>query len=104
MLLQLQQLLPGFDHPWEEDDQWPGLGRSFHAVALDLTDYFPAHCLSLTERQLLAFAAWINGMVGAGGDLENAVATCFLEHSGQIGVYKVLAPHLTALAKASARA
>jgi hypothetical protein len=104
MLQQLQLLLPGLDHPWEEEDQWPGSGRTFHAVARDLTDYFPACCLSLTETQLRAFAAWINGMVQAGGDLENAISTCFLEHSGQMGVYKVLAPHLTALAKASARA
>ena len=104
MLRQLLQLLPGFDPPWEEEGRWPGLGRSYHAVALDLTDYFSANCLSLTERQLRAFSAWINGMVEAGGDLENAISTCFLEHSGQIGVCKALSPHLTALAKASARA
>jgi hypothetical protein len=104
MLRQLQELLPGFDHSWEDEDEWPGLERSFHAVARDLASYFPAQCLSLNEKQLRAFAAWINGMVTAGGDLENAVSTCFLEHSGQLGVYKVLAPHLTTLAKASARA
>jgi hypothetical protein len=104
MLRQLQKLLPGFEHSWEDEDQWPGLGRSFHAVSRDLNDYFKAGYLSLTQRQLSAFAGWINGMVEAGGDLENAVSTCFLEHSGQVGFYKVLAPHLTALAKASARA
>lgn len=104
MLQQLQKLLPGFDHSWEDEDQWPGLRRSFHAVSGDLTDYFKAHCLSLTQRQLAAFADWINCMVEVGGHWENAVSTCFLEHSGQLGFYKVLAPHLTAMAKASARA
>ena len=104
MLQQLQELLPGFDHSWEDEDQWPGLGRSFHAVSGGLTDYFKVHCPSLTQRQLAAFAVWINGMVESGGRLENAVSTCFLEHSDQLGFYKVLAPHLTALAKASARA
>jgi hypothetical protein len=103
-LQQLQQLLPGLDHAWQDEDQWPGLGRSFHAVARTLTDYLPARCDSLTKRQLRAFAAWINGMVQAGGDLANAVSTCFLEHTRQIGVYKMIAPHLPALAKASAHA
>jgi hypothetical protein len=104
MLFQLQELLPDFTHSWEDEDEWPGLERSFHSVIRDLADYFPGMCLSLHEKQLRAFAAWVNGMVEAGGDLENAVSTCFLEHSGQLGVYKLLAPHLTALAKASALA
>ena len=104
MLLQLQELLPGFSHSWEHEDEWPGLGRSFHSVARDLAHFFPSQCSSLTDQQLRAFADWINGMVAASGNLENAISTCFLEHSAQLGIYRLLSPHLSSLAKASARA
>jgi hypothetical protein len=104
MLLQLQELLPGFSHSWEDEDEWQGLGHSFHSVARNLSHFFPLQCSSLTDKQLRAFADWINGMVAASGNLENAISTCFLEHSAQLSVYRSLSPHLSSLAKASARA
>jgi hypothetical protein len=104
MLLQLQELLPGFIRACEDEDEWPGHERSFHSVARDLAHFFPQQCSSLTDKQLRAFADWINGMVAASGYLENAISTCFLEHSAQLGVYILLSPHLSSLAKASARA
>lgn len=102
--MQLQELLPGFDHSWEDEDMWSGLGRSYHAVVRDLADHFGKVCPSLNDKQLSQFAAWINGTVESGGKLENAVGTCFLEHAGQLGIYHALVPHLSPLAKASARA
>nr|CAS02818.1 putative integron gene cassette protein [uncultured bacterium] len=74
ILSQLQELLPSFSHSWEGEDEWPGLGRSFHSVARDLAHFFPQHCSSLTDKQLRAFADWINGIVAASGNLENAIS------------------------------
>ncbi|GHA22168.1 hypothetical protein GCM10008090_35010 [Arenicella chitinivorans] len=45
----------------------------------------------------------INKSVAAGGLVENAVSTCFLEHASQIGVKKVLKPHLSQLARQELR-
>ena len=104
MLLQLQELFPDFSHSWDDEDEWTGLGRSFHSVARELAHFFPLQGSSLTDKELHAFAEWINGMAAAGGDLENAISTCFLEHSTQLGVYRLLAPHLSSHVKASARA
>jgi hypothetical protein len=48
-------------------------------------------------------AELINKSVAAGGLAENAVSTCFLEHASQIGVKKVLKPHLSQLARLELR-
>jgi hypothetical protein len=103
MLAQLQVIFPTFDHEWDEDE-WPGMSRTCHGVVRDLADYFPSNVAALTEQQVIEFAYWLNGSVEAGGDVENAVSTCFLEHSRQIGVFELLAPHLTPLARSRTHA
>jgi hypothetical protein len=45
-------------------------------------------------QQIERLASLINAAVDAGGNSENAVATCFLEHLGQVGLYKVFKPLL----------
>jgi hypothetical protein len=97
MLAQLQEIFPGFVHEWDEDE-WPGMSRTFHGVVRDITEYFVATAAACSESQLQHFASWLNGSVEAGGDIENAVSTCFLEHSHQLGFYGLLVPHLSPLA------
>lgn len=103
MLEQLQAIFPAFDHEWDEDD-WPGMERTFHSVVREFAYYFPSNVATFTERQIRALAAWINGAVLAGGQLENAISTCFLEHSKQLKVNKLLWPHLSATARKCAHA
>jgi hypothetical protein len=50
-----------------------------------------------------AFCTLINGCVSAGGDMENAVCTCLLEHASQVGIAKTIRPHLSEAAKAEMR-
>lgn len=103
MLAQLQAIFPAFEHEWDEDE-WPGMARSCHGVIRDLAYYFPSNAGSFSESQIREFASWLNRAVDAGGAVENAVSTGFLEHSRQLGVYSLLAPHLSALAKSRAHA
>jgi hypothetical protein len=46
-----------------------------------------------TERQLRRFGDWISKAVAVDGDIENAVSTCFLEHTRQVKINECL--HLT---------
>ena len=103
MLAQLQGIFPAFEHAWHEDE-WPGMSRTYHGVINELTGYFPSAACSISEHQFQEFASWLNGSVLVGGDVENAVSTCFLEHSHQLKVYALLAPHLSVLAKARTHA
>jgi len=103
MLAQLQAIFPAFEHSWDAD-AWPGMSRTYHSVVNELTEYVPSTLKACSETQVQEFASWLNGSVLAGGDVENAVSTCFLEHSHQLKVYALLAPHLSALAKARTHA
>lgn len=60
--------------------------------------YFGGKQDSLSDAQLKAFGSFVNEAVAVDDDLENAVSTCFLEDLSHRG-YKVLKPHLSALAK-----
>jgi hypothetical protein len=75
-----------------------------HRVMMLFAQYFGANHGSFSSRQLQALGTWLNAAVAAGGELENAVSTCFLEHARQLKVNRVLAPYLSAQAKKSAHA
>ena len=65
---------------------------------------FVGECLENTnEKGLKAFCKIINTMVLAGGDKENAVSTCLLEHASQIGIRKLIKPFLVSEAKLELR-
>jgi hypothetical protein len=42
-------------------------------------------------------------MVAAGGEKENAISTCLLEHASQVKVRNIIRPHLSAAAKEELR-
>jgi hypothetical protein len=70
-----------------------------HAVLRCFLDYFSAGHEGFEKKQLERFCAWVNAAVAVGGEMENAVSTCFLEHARQVKINRVLAPYLSREAK-----
>ncbi len=103
MVAQLQAIFPDFTHEWDEDE-WPGMSRTFHGVVREFTEFFTPSVAESSQSKLQAVASWLNSSVVADGDVENAVSTCFLEHSHQLGLYSLLAPYLSPLAKSRTHA
>ena len=99
---ELTAIFPDFahDHTPEDMEESERAGSpSLHSVMLPFTQYFGAAQSSASEGQLRALAELVNGAVSVDDDLENAVATCFLEHLRQVRAYKALAPFLSSQAK-----
>jgi hypothetical protein len=72
---------------------------AFHRVMHVFTYSFGKFASSLSVAQLRQLAALINACVEIDDVLENAVATCFLEHLHQVGALKVLRPYLSTKAR-----
>jgi hypothetical protein len=62
-------------------------------VALVITTY-----LEDDPSKIKPFCDLVNAMVTAGGDQENAIDTCLLEHASHLKMRKLLQPHLSATA------
>lgn len=77
--------------------------HSYHWVLMLFAPISAQALESADERTIRRFCDLINQMVSAGGELENAVSTCFLEHASQIGVRKIIKPFLSREAKAELR-
>ena len=101
--MQLGLLLPSFivdcydpePLPPEEDEP-----ETFHRVMREFTYSFGKAASSLSSAQLRKIGNLVNDAVGYRDDLENAVATCFLEHLHQVYALKVLWPYLSPKARA----
>lgn len=104
-LRELCELFPGFENWWNEEETEDALvdgvhrDLTHHHLMMEFLDFFAKHHRSFTEKQLRSFGAWVSSAVSVGDDLENAVSTCFLEHSRQAGIDRVLAPYLSRQAK-----
>ncbi len=100
---QLGLLLPSFiadcydpePLPPEEDEP-----ETFHRVMREFTYSFGKAAGSLSPSQLQPIGSLVNAAVSHSDDLENAVATCFLEHLHQVHALKVLWPYLSQKARA----
>jgi hypothetical protein len=111
-LRQLYAIFPAFESSWahEQAPAQDGLVDgvyyewSHQAVLTSFLEYFSMSYRSFSEKQLRAFGDWINAAVADDDDLENAVSTCFLEHSRQVGINRALAPYLSPEAKRKERA
>lgn len=77
---------------------------SFHSVLIEFSTFAEGLVHSSSEEQLCRFSRLVNAAMDSGGTLENAFATCFLEHSEQIGIWKSLRPFLSRSAIERARA
>jgi len=97
----LVALDPAFEAELDADDLD---GLSHHRVMMAFASHFGARHGSYSPKQLAQLGNWLNAGVAAGGELENAISTCFLEHARQLKVNRVLAPYLSPLAKRSTHA
>jgi hypothetical protein len=100
LLEALATLFPGFRDEWESGE----VAHSFHGVMLRFTPYFGKAASLARADDLAGLAALIDRAVAVEGPLENAVATCFLEHLGQVGAWRLLRPHLSDPARDKTRA
>jgi len=94
----LARVFPTFAAQWQqdrEDDVFPS--DSLHSVYQSFVPFLGKH--EASETQWVKLASLLNNEVSAGGDRENAVSTCLLEHSYQLGIAKKLRPLLSAEAK-----
>ena len=77
--------------------------ESYHQVVTKLTPVITGYLRGSPDRTIREFCHVVNLMVDAGGDRENAISTCFLEHASQVRVAKLIRPHLGETAKKELR-
>ena len=77
---------------------------SFHSALIAFSPLVTAALNNCSKADLLRFAELVNSAVESGGVLENAFATCLLEHLGQLGASNTLRPYLSRLAREKANA
>jgi hypothetical protein len=100
---QLGLLLPSFiadfedPNPLPEEEDEP---ETFHRVMQEFTYSFSKMANSLSATELQQIGNLVNESVAQNDILENAVATCFLEHLHQVNALKPLRPYLSAKARA----
>ena len=109
-LRQLWELFPDFEDWWKEEETEDVLvdgvhcELTHHRVMMEFLGFFAKHQRSFTEKQLRSFGDWVNRVVSLDDDLENAVSTCFLQHSHQARIDRILAPYLSRQAKRKSHA
>lgn len=92
----LVQLFPAFDaatdglEPMEPEE----IPYTFHTVMFDFAPFFAKHQTGFSPRQLERFAQFLVRASASEGSLENAISTCFLEHTRQLKVNRALQPWL----------
>ncbi len=101
----LLTLFPGFSEEWDEGE---GFGYeneeySFHSIMLTFGPLSATFLKASGRRTIQAFGELLNRSVENGGDLENAVSTCLLEHASQLGISRIIKPYLSPKARAELR-
>jgi hypothetical protein len=94
----LVELFPSFAAEFEAEEL-----KSYHQVIQCLTPVITGYLQDAPERTTKQFCDLINEMAEAGGEKENAISTCLLEHASQIRIQKIIRPHLGAAAKRELR-
>jgi hypothetical protein len=104
LVVAIIDLFPGFRDDWDEGEGYGEIGQyNFHAVFMELAPVCSGYLAVASPRKVQAFSALINDLVASGGDMENAVSTCLLEHASQVGIAKTIKPHLSQEARAELR-
>jgi hypothetical protein len=98
LLAAVSELFPGFETELDDEE-----AISYHNIVSALTPLLSGYLQGASKRRVEAFCDLINTMVAAGGDKENAVSTCLLEHASQVKVRRILQPYLSAGAKKELR-
>jgi len=100
----LISLFPKFGDEWDDGESGGSPGEyEYHTVFFDLVPDCCSYLRSSSPQTVKKFCTLINSFVAAGGNKENAVSTALLEHASQVGIAKMLKPHLSADAKAELR-
>ncbi|GMV32123.1 MAG: hypothetical protein AMXMBFR59_42480 [Rhodanobacteraceae bacterium] len=103
LMRRILEIFPEFESEWRADH--PGgeaQQKTVHSVYMSLFPF--VHSASHSPKQLAKFAALLNEAVAAGGNADNAVGTCFLEHFGQSPLRKAIWPLLLPATKQRTRA
>jgi hypothetical protein len=95
---ELIELCPAF-----AQDEGGSDATNFHELVMAFNHYLRFVLSQDSPREARRFGQVVNRLVEAGGPQQNAIETCLLEHASQIGVTKLLKPHLTAAAKKELR-
>jgi hypothetical protein len=99
LLASLKGIFPQFGQEDVVEDVKGADDTGLHCVMRHFTYYFGANHTRFSERQLTALGKLLDEAVKVDDKLENAVATCMLEHLRQINAYKALSPYLSKKAK-----
>ena len=108
-LQQLCAIFGDFQRYWNEEEAEDAMVDGVHAawtnhrLLMEFLDFFAQQHGSVTEQQMQLLGDWVNQAVTLNDDLANAVTTCFLGHAREMHVNQILAPYLSAQAKAMAR-
>jgi hypothetical protein len=93
LLAILAAMFPTFASEFDADEEI----TTYHQVVRRLTPVITSY-LKETPTQAAPFCDLVNAMVPAGGEQENAIDNCLLEHASQVSLRKVIRPHLSAAA------
>jgi len=85
----LVNLFPTFEAEIDEDTSY-GREVTFHTLMFDFTPFFGRNIKAFSEKQMRGLAELVNLAINVPGPLENAMSTCFLEHTKQIRVNREL--------------
>lgn len=94
----LVELFPSFAAQIEGEDI-TGYHQVIGLLTPVITGYLHEAPKGTTER----FCEVVNAMVDAGGEVENAISTCLLEHVSQVKVRRIISPYLSASARQELR-
>jgi ATP/maltotriose-dependent transcriptional regulator MalT len=102
LLRHLSQVFPDFKLEFDELDD-PSQAFTYHHLMHDFLIYWGTCARTAADSQTVELARVINESVSLGGDIENAVDTCFLEHLSQVRGLKPIEKYLSPAARLLAR-
>ena len=77
--------------------------ENYHQVIRFLAPRITGYLEDVPGGTLKQFCDLVNLMADAGGEKENAISTCLLEHASQLRLRKILRPYLGAAARRELR-
>jgi hypothetical protein len=90
--------LPGFCRRTRSEEI-----ETYHQVIQRLAPRVTGYLEDVPHGTLKQFCDLLNLMADAGGEKENAISTCLLEHASQLRVRKIIRPYLGAVARRELR-
>jgi hypothetical protein len=94
----LVELFPSFAPELENEAT-----ESYHQVIQRLTPVITGYLAESSDHVLRQFCDLVNSLADSGGEKENAIATCLLEHASQVKLRKLISPYLTGAARKELR-